>query len=169
MEPEEAYLTNSLLRSVVTRGTGRRAQALGRPVAGKTGTTNAAKDAWFVGYSTDIVAGVWVGYDDARPLGPGESGSATALPAWVEFMQVAHSGKPKTDFTRPESIVTATIDPETGLLAHAEAEGAVTEEFLEGTVPTELAPDPEAADAGAASEEPQTARPPPVAAEPPPF
>src|SRR5262249_17820097 len=115
----------------------------GRPVAGKTGTTNASKDAWFVGYSTDIVAAVWVGYDDALPLGPSESGAVTALPAWIAFMKAAHDGKPITEFARPGNVVTARIDPSTGLLARDE-DGAVEEEFLEGTAPTEMSPPPDA-------------------------
>lgn len=141
LEADEAYLVTSLLRSVVTYGTGRRAEALHRAVAGKTGTTNQAKDAWFVGYSTDIVCGVWVGYDDALPLGSGESGGSTALPIWVSFMKAAVADKPATEFSRPGTIVTARIDPETGLLPRPGAEDrAVEEEFLDGTVPTEAAP-----------------------------
>jgi penicillin-binding protein 1A len=149
MSPEEAYLTTSLLRSVVESGTGQRAKTLGRPVAGKTGTTNDAKDAWFVGYSTEIVAGVWVGYDDPIPLGWGEAGSATALPAWVSFMKVAHEGRPSTDFPRPGSIVVLSVDPATGLIAYPGQTDAAEEEFLEGTAPSEVsAPDAGAADAG---------------------
>ncbi|HEX4478035.1 MAG TPA: transglycosylase domain-containing protein [Polyangiaceae bacterium] len=154
MDPDEAYLVTSLLRSVVTYGTGRRALALARPVAGKTGTTNAAKDAWFVGYSTDMVVGVWVGYDDALPLGPGESGSSTALPAWVSFMKAANEGRPVTDFSRPSTIVTARIDPLTGLLARDGQDGAIDEEFIDGTAPTTVAPAP---DAGAPPSEPAAA------------
>lgn len=139
LESDEAYLVTSLLKSVVGYGTGRRAQSLHRAVAGKTGTTNQAKDAWFVGYSTDIVCGVWVGYDDALPLGSGESGSATALPIWISFMKAALADKPATEFSRPGTVVTARIDPETGLLPRDE-DKAVEEEFLDGTVPTEAAP-----------------------------
>jgi penicillin-binding protein 1A len=153
MSPEEAYLTTSLLRSVVESGTGQRAKALGRPAAGKTGTTNEAKDAWFVGYTTELVAGVWVGYDDPIPLGWGEAGSATALPAWVAFMKAAHDGHPSTDFPRPPGIAVVTIDPATGLIAYPGQTDAVEEEFLEGTVPTEVStPDagaPGPADGGA--------------------
>lgn len=138
LTPEEAYLTTSLLVSVVEEGTGRRARVLNRPVAGKTGTTNEARDAWFIGYSTDLVAGVWVGFDDALPLGPGESGAATALPAWVDFMKVAHVGKPATDFTRPGSIIVTRIDPTTGLLAPPDWPDAIQEEFLDGTAPNEM-------------------------------
>ena len=151
MTPEEAYLTTSLLRSVVENGTGQRAKALGRPVAGKTGTTNEAKDAWFVGYSTELVAGVWVGYDDPVSLGWGEAGSATALPAWLSFMKAAHEGRPSTDFPRPGAIAVVTVDPQTGLLAYPGQSDSVEEEFLEGTAPSEVAaPDAGAVDAGAA-------------------
>ena len=139
MDESEAYLTTSLMRSVVTDGTGKRALAVGRPVVGKTGTTNRAKDGWFVGYSTDLVAAVWVGYDDALPLGWGESGGVTALPAWVQFMRDAHKGKPSTDFTRPAGVVVLKIDPESGLLAPPGQEGAIEEEFLAGTEPSEVA------------------------------
>jgi penicillin-binding protein 1A len=139
MSPEEAYLTTSLLESVVARGTGQRARALKRPVAGKTGTTNAAKDAWFVGYSTELVAAVWVGYDEPLPLGPGEAGAQTALPAWVAFMKAAHEGHPATEFPKPSGIVTVQIDPGTGLLAYPGETEAVDEEFLAGTEPTVVA------------------------------
>jgi penicillin-binding protein 1A len=147
MTVEEAYLTTSLMKSVVESGTGQRAKALGRPVAGKTGTTNEAKDAWFVGYTTELVAGVWVGYDDPAPLGWGEAGSATALPAWVSFMKKAHEGHPSTDFPRPGSIAVVTVDPATGLIAYPGQADAVDEEFLAGTAPSEVA----SVDAGATS------------------
>ncbi len=152
MSPEEAYLTTSLLESVVERGTGQRARALKRPVAGKTGTTNGAKDAWFVGFSTELVAGVWVGYDEPLPLGWGESGAATALPAWVSFMKAAGEGHPVTDFPKPGGIVTLHVDPATGLLAYPGQTDGVDEEFLAGTEPATVAsPDagaPDALDAG---------------------
>jgi penicillin-binding protein 1A len=144
MTADEAYLTTSLMRGVVEFGTAARAKSLGRPVAGKTGTTNKAKDAWFVGYSTELVASVWVGYDDPLPLGWGESGAVTALPAWVSFMKAAHTGRPVTDFPRPSGVVVASVDPATGLLPYPGQTDAIEEEFLDGTVPTEVA----AADAG---------------------
>ena len=153
MSVEEAYLTTSLLESVVERGTAQRARALKRPLAGKTGTTNQAKDAWFVGYSTELVAGVWVGYDEPMPLGWGEAGAQTALPAWVSFMKAAHEGHPATEFPRPGGIVVVSIDPATGLLAYPGQTDARDEEFLEGTVPTAVASvDAGAPDAGAASD-----------------
>ena len=154
MPEDEAYLITSLMRSVVEEGTGRRARALGRPIAGKTGTTNQAKDAWFVGYSTEIVAGVWVGYDDALPLGWGEQGSATALPAFVDFMKAAHQRRPVTEFPRPGNVVVVRVDPATGLLAYDGQEDSIDEEFLDGTAPTDVSsPDAGAlSDAGAADE-----------------
>lgn len=139
MEPSVAYLMTDILQSVVKQGTARKAASLGRPLAGKTGTTNRAKDAWFVGYSVDLVVAVWVGYDDALPLGWGESGATTALPIWMEFMKHASDGKQVTEFVRPSGIVTAEIDPRTGLLARYGQEDAEMEIFLEGTVPEETA------------------------------
>jgi penicillin-binding protein 1A len=136
---EEAYLLTSLLRGVIQNGTAKRAASLGRPLAGKTGTTNDAKDTWFIGYSTEVVAGAWVGYDNPMPLGWGESGATTALPIWMSFMKAAHEGRPVTDFPRPSGIVTASIDPATGLLAYPGQTDAVEEEFLDGTVPNEAA------------------------------
>lgn len=172
MSEEEAYLLTSLLTSVVKEGTATRALSLARPLAGKTGTTNEAKDAWFIGYSTDIVCAVWVGFDDALPLGWGESGATTALPAWIELMKTAHDKKPATDFPRPASLITARIDPASGLLARPDQDDGKDEVFLEGTVPTEVADggvdaapeidagppvDPEAMQAGAPPSEPAVA------------
>ncbi len=147
----EAYLVTRLLRSVVEQGTAQRARQLGRPVGGKTGTTNQAKDAWFVGYSPELVVGVWVGYDDALPLGYAEGGAATALPIWVAFMKVAHAGRPSTEFSRPISVVTERVDPRSGLLAALDQTDAVIEEFLPGTAPVDPAPPPPPADAGVPS------------------
>jgi penicillin-binding protein 1A len=150
LSPEEAYLITSLMRGVVERGTAQRARVLGRPLAGKTGTTNLAKDTWFVGFSTELAAAVWVGYDDALPLGWGEAGAATALPAWISFMKVAHDKKPPTEFPKPSAIVTVNVDPATGLLPYPGQDNAIEEEFLDGTVPTEVAKPDAGADSGAA-------------------
>ncbi|HYP91498.1 MAG TPA: penicillin-binding protein, partial [Polyangiaceae bacterium] len=125
--------------SVVKEGTAKSASVLQRPLAGKTGTTNAAKDTWFVGYSADFVAGVWVGYDEAMPLGFGEAGAVTALPIWIAFMKVAEAGRPAVDFPRPPGIVTVRIDPVTGMLAAPEVGEGIEEEYLDGTAPTEVA------------------------------
>lgn len=162
IEPEEAYLITSLMGSVVREGTARAARSLGRPVAGKTGTTNQAKsipgvgrvrDAWFVGYSTEIVAGVWVGFDDSRPLGLQESGALTALPAWIDFMKSVHAGKPPTEFVRPNEIVEARVDPRTGLLPYPGQEDFVQEEFLRGSIPEDVAPEPDAEEEESGEEE----------------
>jgi penicillin-binding protein 1A len=155
MEEAEAYLTTSLLGSVVDHGTGKAARAVGRPVAGKTGTSNQAKDTWFAGYSTDVACVVWTGYDDAAPLGAGEAGATAALPAWVEFMKEAHKKRPVTDFPMPSGITRVRIDPETGKLAREDQEGAMDELFLAGTEPTEVGEEAggevSGADAGAAA------------------
>ncbi|HTA89322.1 MAG TPA: PBP1A family penicillin-binding protein [Polyangiaceae bacterium] len=150
LSPDEAYLITSLMRGVVEHGTAQRARSLGRPLAGKTGTTNLAKDTWFVGYSTELAAAVWVGYDDALPLGWGEAGAATALPAWISFMKVAHDKKPPTEFPKPSSIVTVNVDPATGLLPYPGQDNAIEEEFLDGTAPTEVAKPDAGVEAGAA-------------------
>jgi penicillin-binding protein 1A len=150
LEENEAYVVTSLLTSVVKDGTGKRAKALGRPIAGKTGTSNQAKDAWFVGYSTDIACAVWTGYDDPLPMGAGEAGASVALPAFVDFMREAHKKRPVADFPVPAGLVRAMIDPATGLKAYPDEKEAVEEIFLAGTEPTETAsPDAGAGDAGA--------------------
>ncbi|XXS99668.1 PBP1A family penicillin-binding protein [Sorangium sp. So ce363] len=148
MEEAEAYVLTSVLTSVVQSGTARQARSLGRPIAGKTGTTNQSKDTWFVGYSTDIACAVWTGYDDAAPLGSGETGAMAALPAFVDFMKQAHAKRPAADFPVPNGVVRVKIDPLTGLLAREGQEDAIEEVFVAGTEPTEEAQVPEA-DAGA--------------------
>jgi penicillin-binding protein 1A len=176
--PEEAYLITSALTSVVKEGTAKSAGVLQRPLAGKTGTTNDAKDTWFVGYSTDFVAGVWVGYDEPIPLGYGEAGAVTALPIWINFMKAAEAGRPAIDFPRPPGIVTVRIDPVTGLLASPEIGEGIDEEYLDGTAPTEMST-PEAAStegaptddeaAAATHAEPASASPGALPEAPPPF
>jgi penicillin-binding protein 1A len=137
LDPAEAYVTTSLLQSVIDHGTGAKAKSLARPIAGKTGTSNDSKDTWFAGYSTEIASVVWVGYDDNKPLGSGETGASTALPAWIALMKAAHENKPRAEFPRPPGVVTVAIDPKTGKRAASEAEGALDEVFLEGTEPTD--------------------------------
>ncbi|WP_246399288.1 penicillin-binding protein 1A [Geomonas silvestris] len=149
ISPETSYLMTNLMESVVTSGTGSRARAVGRPVAGKTGTTNDMKDAWFVGYVPQLVAGVWVGYDQERSLGAGGSGGQAAAPIWTEFMQRALAGMPVKGFSAPSNVTFALIDPRTGRLAKEGTPGAIQECFISGTEPTsysqEPAPAPEAA------------------------
>ena len=166
VDEQVAYVMTSLLGSVIDHGTATKARELGRPAAGKTGTTNQAKDAWFVGYTPDVVCAVWTGYDEPRPLGGGKEAGATAvLPAWLAFMKSAHEGKPVTDFARPPGLVTIRIDPATGKRAYEGQEGALDEVFLPGTEPTEIAevdagaPDGEAPDAATSANAPPTAPP----------
>ncbi len=142
LRPEIAFLTASMMRSVVEEGTATTAKKLGREIAGKTGTSNAAKDAWFVGFTPDLVAGVWVGFDDLRPLGKGEAGGKAAVPIFVDFMKVALKTRPPRTFNPPPGVVTARIDKRTGLLAApGEPESDTMDEvFLEGTAPTQSAP-----------------------------
>ncbi|MBI5741138.1 MAG: PBP1A family penicillin-binding protein [Nitrospirae bacterium] len=135
ISPQTAFLATSMLEDVVKYGTAKRARALQRPVAGKTGTTNDYRDAWFVGYTPDLAAGVWVGFDNMRPLGAKETGARAALPVWIEFMKEATVDHDTHDtFPVPEGIVTAVIDPLTGLLATGDSEKMI-EFFREGTVP----------------------------------
>jgi penicillin-binding protein 1A len=152
LEEAEAYLMTSMLTSVVDHGTAVRAKALGRPLAGKTGTSNGPKDTWFAGYSTDIAAVVWVGYDDGHALGASEQGAITALPAWMTFMKAAHEGKPRVDFSRPAGVSEVTVDRRTGELPYPDDEDVVSEVFLAGTEPSVTAlrapPPPASADAG---------------------
>ena len=104
MSPEVAYTVTNMLESVVQHGTGRRVRALERPAAGKTGTTNDFHDAWFIGYTPEIVAGVWVGFDNQVSLGKREGGGRVAAPIWLAFMQKALQGQPVTDFPIPPGI-----------------------------------------------------------------
>jgi penicillin-binding protein 1A len=149
MTDAEAYLMTNMLTSVITSGTGAKAREIGRVAAGKTGTTNQAKDTWFVGYTPEIVCAVWTGYDEPKPLGGGkEAGATAALPAWISFMKGAHDKKPSTDFPRPVGLSVVKIDPESGLRAWDGQENALDEIFLAGTEPTETAVQGEAGGMG---------------------
>ncbi len=146
ISPQMAFLATSMLEDVVKYGTGWRARSLKRTVAGKTGTTNEYKDAWFIGYTPELAAGVWVGFDDMRTLGDEETGSKAAAPVWTSFMQKAlaeiapfidkdTAKGEQQSFPIPDGIVTAVIDPVTGLLATNDSKKMV-EFFIEGSVPT---------------------------------
>jgi penicillin-binding protein 1A len=139
LSPQTAFLMNSMLKDVIQKGTGRAAKnEINRSdIAGKTGTTNDAVDAWFTGYNGDYVATAWVGYDSNQPLGNIEFGGKAALPAWVEFMKTALENKPLNSQPQPVGIVQVRIDPKTGLLARPGASGAKFEYFKETNVPTE--------------------------------
>jgi penicillin-binding protein 1A len=136
LPPAVAFLATSLMRSVVEEGTAAPVQELQRPAAGKTGTAQEYRDAWFSGYTTHLVTTAWVGFDDHQPIGPGETGGRAALPLWLAFMKAAHQGVPVSDFTAPEGVVAVRIDPLTGLLAGKSVPGRA-EYFLTGTEPTE--------------------------------
>ncbi len=146
IDARTAYLTTKLMRNVVLGGTGTMAQRLGSPVAGKTGTTNDSFDAWFVGFTTEIVTAAWVGYDDyVLPMGRYEQGGRAALPIWLDYMKAATKGKVTPEFPPPPGVVMVRIDPKTGKRAKADTIGAVTEAYLEGSEPSEYV-----AEAGAA-------------------
>lgn len=131
------FLMNSLLRDVVQRGTATQAKQLGRnDLAGKTGTTNEQRDAWFNGFTADIVASAWLGFDNSSPLGRGETGGKAALPMWIEFMKTALRDIPEKPLTPPDGIVQAYINPEDGLLINPNNKNGIWEYFSEETVPT---------------------------------
>lgn len=132
---QTAFLITSMMEDVVRYGTGWRARSLGRPVAGKTGTTNDYRDAWFVGYTPGLAASVWVGFDNLKSLGSQETGARAASPIWVSFMNNALKGEPE-NFYSPEGIVSYFIDPATGLLSRDGS--GIKEYFKEGTQPKEL-------------------------------
>ena len=135
IKPDTAYLITNLLRGVIERGTAWKARELGRPAAGKTGTTNDYHDAWFIGYTPGITAGVWVGYDDHRSIGPRETGARAALPIWLDFMKKAHRDTEPEDFTVPDGIIFKQIDPRTGLLSTENCAQSIRDAFLPGTEP----------------------------------
>ncbi|MDH3545489.1 MAG: PBP1A family penicillin-binding protein [Gammaproteobacteria bacterium] len=134
---QNAFLIQDMMRDVIKRGTGRRALVLGRnDLSGKTGTSNDQRDAWFGGFNADLASVVWVGYDDDLPLGPGEEGSRTALPIWVEFARLAYQGVPENQLPMPDGMVSVLINRETGCPARAGRGNVIFEVFREGHVPT---------------------------------
>lgn len=136
ISPQTAYLITDLLQGVVQEGTGTRAKELGRPAAGKTGTTNELKDAWFVGYTPSVLTGVWVGYDDHTvSLGKGETGGRAACPIWVYFMKEYMKDKPIETFPIPDGIIFARISPYSGTVARSDEPGTVYAAFS-GSLPT---------------------------------
>lgn len=135
VSPETSYLLTSMLQDVVAYGTGWRIREVGRPVAGKTGTTNDYNDAWFVGYTPNLAAGVWVGYDNEKSLGPQETGSRAASPIWTTMMKEALKGVPVEWFKKPPGITVVEIDAATGLLASFDSEETIPEVFKAGKEP----------------------------------
>lgn len=135
-EPASAYQIVSMLEGVVQRGTGRRIRAVGKPLAGKTGTTNNQVDTWFVGFSPDLAVGVYVGFDKPRGLGLRETGSSVAAPIFRDFLKTALAGKPGIPFRIPPGIRLVRINGSTGAPAQAGEKGVILEAFKPGTEPT---------------------------------
>ena len=142
LSPATAFLATDMLKDVLTSGTakGLRRFAQQYPSAGKTGTTNDYRDAWFIGYTPQLVAGVWVGHDQPRPGGPGFTGGAVAAPVWERFMRAALAGRPRVDFSRPPDIVSVTIDPQSGQLAGPNCPNRRTEQYQRGSEPGDNCP-----------------------------
>src|SRR5690606_30312420 len=128
-----------MLEGVVQRGTGVMVRDIGRPIAGKTGTTNDSKDAWFVGFTPDLVVGVYIGFDDPKPMGAKETGSRAAAPVFKSFMAEALKDVPPVPFRVPEGIRLVLIDPATGTRAGPMTEKPLLEAFIAGTEPGEEA------------------------------
>ena len=134
-DPRSAYQVVSMLQGVVLRGTGRRVRAVGKPLAGKTGTTNDSLDTWFIGFTPDLAVGVYAGFDTPRTLGRGETGSSVAAPIFRDFMKRALAGRPAIPFRIPPGIRLVRINPSTGLLARAGDRRVILEAFKPGTEP----------------------------------
>ena len=142
LAPATAYVTTQMLKDVLNYGTakGLRKFSQGHPSAGKTGTTDEYRDAWFVGYTPQVVTGVWVGHDKPRPGGRGFTGGAVAAPIWERFMRKALASRPVADFTRPDTVVSVSIDPASGYLATDGCPTKRDEVYIAGSEPTEYCP-----------------------------
>jgi penicillin-binding protein 1A len=135
--PDVAYVLLSMMRDVIESGTGAGARALARPAAAKTGTAQDHRDAWFVGFTPELVAGVWIGFDDNSPLGARETGAGAALPAWLSFMQAALGARPRTDFVPPAGVELTAVDLASGLRSSPTSAANPILAFLAGTAPAE--------------------------------
>jgi penicillin-binding protein 1A len=138
--PARAFQMVNLLEGVVERGTGVRARVLDKPVAGKTGTSNDSRDAWFIGFTPDLVVGVYVGYDQPKSLGDQEQGASAALPIFVEIMKKALADQPATPFRVPPGVRLVRVDADTGLLPGPDTRTEILEAYMPGTEPTEVSP-----------------------------
>jgi penicillin-binding protein 1A len=148
ISPQNDYLMTSMMRDVIRYGTAVRALSLNRnDIAGKTGTSNDYRDAWFNGYTPELEATVWVGYDDNRPLGAGDEGAHTALPIWMHFMRYALQGVPQWQRPMPPGIVTLRVSPQTGTLVSDENPDGIPEVFMANHLPA-ATPGPGAAAPG---------------------
>jgi len=140
--PGAAYVATDMLKDVMTYGTAKSLRKFSqeRPSAGKTGTTDDYRDAWFVGYTPHLLTGIWVGYDKPKPGGKGFTGGAIAVPIWEKFMRKALAGKPVTEFNRPDTVVSVSIDSTTGYLATEACPKKRDEFYIAGTEPSEYCP-----------------------------
>ncbi len=141
IDPRTAYQVVSMLEGVVLRGTGRTIRTVGKPIGGKTGTTNDQKDAWFVGFSADLAVGVFIGFDSPKPMGRSATGGGVAAPVVRDFMQAAIGDQPAVPFRTPEGIRLVRINRNTGLLARSGDRAVILEAFKPGTEPTNEAPE----------------------------
>lgn len=135
MRADVAYLMTDVLQGVIQRGTAVKAKKLKRPLAGKTGTTDDCTDAWFIGYTPSLVAGVWVGYDEKKSLGKKETGAEAALPIWIDFMGAVLQDKPVEEFQATSNILTIAVDRHSGLRATPDCTDVILESFVAGTEP----------------------------------
>ncbi|MGZ3494362.1 MAG: penicillin-binding protein 1A, partial [Thermodesulfobacteriota bacterium] len=135
ISPQNAFIMTHLLEGVVQHGTGQRAKVLGRPVAGKTGTSSDYSDAWFVGYTPSVLAGAWVGFDDKTSLGKNETGARAALPIWISFMNQALKNTPVETPQPPSGIKFIRVNIETGLPSDGDSSGTILEAFIDGSLP----------------------------------
>ncbi len=135
ISPQNAFIMTHLLQGVIQHGTAQRAKVLGRPIAGKTGTSSDCVDAWFIGYTPSLLACVWVGFDEKISLGKSESGARAALPIWVSFMDSALKNAPIENFYKPDGVVLIKVDLETGIPVSEESKNSILEAFPEGTFP----------------------------------
>jgi penicillin-binding protein 1A len=137
ISPQHAFIMTSLLQGVVQHGTGQRAKVIGRPIAGKTGTSSDYADAWFIGFTPSLLTSVWVGFDDRTSLGKNETGAGAALPIWISFMEKALQEIPAESFEPPEGIVFVTVDLDTGLPPREGSQSVIQEAFMDDAVPVE--------------------------------
>src|SRR5262249_32824993 len=135
LDPMTAYQITSMMEGVVQRGTGTAVREVGKPIAGKTGTTNEEKDVWFIGFSPDLLVGVFMGYDKPRHIAERATGGALAAPIFRDFMKVALADKPAVPFRVPAGIKLIRVDPRTGMRAGPGATGVILEAFKPGTAP----------------------------------
>ena len=135
ISPQHAFLMTHLLQGAVQHGTGQRARVLGRPIAGKTGTSSDYGDAWFIGYTPSLLTSTWVGFDNKASLGQGETGARAALPIWISFTEKALRDAPIETFKAPQGVTLVKVNLETGLPAEGDGKDIILEAFADGDFP----------------------------------